>query len=89
MLKVLVFNDDTTTMEFVVSVLEGIFNQSRGEALKTVLSAHRNGSAVCGTYPAPEAHAKVGTAAGLAQRNGYPLRFAVGQADTSTDNPDG
>jgi len=89
MLKVLVFNDDTTTMEFVVSVLEGIFNQSREEALKTVLSAHRNGSAVCGTYPAPEAHAKVSTAAGLAQRNGYPLRFAVGEAATSMDNLDG
>ena len=78
MLKVLVFNDDTTTMEFVVSVLEGIFNQSREEALKTVLSAHRNGSAVCGTYPAPEAHAKVNTAAGLAQRNGHPLPICRG-----------
>jgi ATP-dependent Clp protease adaptor protein ClpS len=89
MLKVLVFNDDTTTMEFVVSVLEVIFNQSREEALKTMLSAHRNGSAVCGTYPAPEAHAKMNTVAGLAQRNGYPLRFAVGEADTSMENPDG
>jgi ATP-dependent Clp protease adaptor protein ClpS len=75
--KVLLLNDDQTTMEFVVQVLESIFGKTRDEALKLVLAIHRDGSGECGVY-APEQAAKIADrVAELARRNGYPLRCIV------------
>lgn len=74
MAKVLLLNDDETTMEFVVQVLEGVFGKTRDEALKLVLAIHRDGSGECGVYPAEQASNIVARVAQLARRNGYPLR---------------
>jgi ATP-dependent Clp protease adapter protein ClpS len=50
MLKVLVVNDQMIPIEFVVSVLEEIFGQSKEEAERTALHAYVNGDAICGIY---------------------------------------
>src|SRR5213080_2820103 len=48
--RVLLLNDDDTTMEFVVHVLERVFGKTHEEALKLVLEIHRDGSGECGVY---------------------------------------
>jgi ATP-dependent Clp protease adapter protein ClpS len=53
--KVILLNDDKTTMEFVVQVLENIFGKTRDEALKMVLGIHRDGAGVCGSM-SPSVH---------------------------------
>ena len=73
--KVLLLNDDQTTMEFVVLVLESIFGKTRDT--KLVLAIHRDGSGECGVYT-PELASKIAErVAELARRNGYPLRCIV------------
>jgi ATP-dependent Clp protease adaptor protein ClpS len=72
--RVLLLNDDTTTMEFVVQVLEGVFGKTREEALKLVLDIDRNGSGECGVYPVAQASTFVARVTALADRSGYPLR---------------
>jgi ATP-dependent Clp protease adaptor protein ClpS len=81
MLKVLVANDDVTPMEFVVWVLEKVFEKSRDEAIKIMLEAHRDGQATCGVYVEARARDLASHATVLAQRAGHPLRFSV--ADSS------
>ena len=77
MLKVSVANDDITPMEFVVELLEGRFGKSRDEAIKIMLEAHRDGSAVCGVYPEARARELVAGAMALAQKAGHPLQFTA------------
>jgi ATP-dependent Clp protease adaptor protein ClpS len=72
--KVLLLNDDETTMEFVVQVLENVFGKTRDEALKLVLEIHRNGSGECGVYSIEQASSIAARVTELARRNGYPLR---------------
>jgi ATP-dependent Clp protease adaptor protein ClpS len=74
MAKVLLLNDDETTMEFVVQVLEDIFGKTRYQALKLMLKIHRDGSGECGVYTVEQASTIVARVAELAGRNGYPLR---------------
>ena len=77
MARVLVLNDDETTMEFVVQALEGVFGKTREEALKLVLEIHRNGSGECGVFPVEQASAIVALGAMLADRHGHPLRCII------------
>jgi ATP-dependent Clp protease adaptor protein ClpS len=79
--KVLLFNDDETTMEFVVHVLENIFGKTRDQALKLVLEIHQNGSGECGVYTAQQAATIVAEVTALAHRNGYPLRCVAQRQD--------
>jgi ATP-dependent Clp protease adaptor protein ClpS len=75
--KVLLLNDDKTTMEFVVEVLEHVFNKTREEALKMVLEIHHAGSGVCGIYEPERAWELATRVRELARQNGYPLRCLV------------
>jgi ATP-dependent Clp protease adaptor protein ClpS len=75
--KVLLLNDNRTTMEFVVQILETIFGKTRDEALRMVLDIHRDGSAVCGIYDPERAWNVAESVAKLAQRNHYPLRCVI------------
>ena len=84
MLKVLVHNDDVTTMEFVAMVLESLFEKSRDEALKIILDTHHHGHAVCGVYADARARDLASQAMVLAERAGHPLQFSV----TDTDSAD-
>jgi ATP-dependent Clp protease adaptor protein ClpS len=75
--KVLLLNDDETTMEFVVQVLEDVFGKTREEAIRLMLEIHRDGSGECGVYAVERASDIAARAEELARRNGYPLRCIV------------
>jgi ATP-dependent Clp protease adaptor protein ClpS len=80
--KVLLLNDNETTMEFVVQVLEGIFGKTREEALKLVLEIHRDGSGECGEYNVERASDIAARVESLAERNRFPLRCIVKPSST-------
>ena len=80
--KVLLLNDNETTMEFVVQVLEGIFGKTREEALKLVLEIHRDGSGECGEYNVERASDIAAQVESLAERNRFPLRCIVKPSST-------
>ncbi|HVF56129.1 MAG TPA: ATP-dependent Clp protease adaptor ClpS [Pyrinomonadaceae bacterium] len=71
--KVLLHNDDFTTMEFVVYVLETIFQRTESEALRVMLQVHNQGVGVAGVYTFEVAEMKVDKVTQLAQANEYPL----------------
>jgi ATP-dependent Clp protease adaptor protein ClpS len=74
MYKVMLLNDDYTTMEFVVEVLMYVFQKSAEEATQIMLNVHRRGVGVCGIYPLEIAETKVDTVQTLARDNGFPLK---------------
>jgi len=71
--KVLLHNDDFTTMEFVVLVLTTIFNRTKDDATKIMLAVHRQGVGVAGVYTHEIAEAKVDKVISLARENEFPL----------------
>ena len=75
--KVLLLNDDETTMAFVVQVLEDIFGMTRDEALKLMLEIHRDGRGECGVYTVEDASDMAARVDELARRHGFPLRCVV------------
>ena len=79
MYKVLLHNDDYTTMEFVVEILMYVFNKSPESAAKIMLNVHQKGIGVCGSYPHEIAETKVDTVHNLARESGYPLRCSMEQ----------
>jgi ATP-dependent Clp protease adaptor protein ClpS len=79
--KVLLHNDDYTTKEFVVMVLQLIFHRSEGEANRIMLHVHNNGVGVAGIYPFQVAETKVAKTMQLAQRYEYPLQLSMEPAD--------
>ena len=74
MYRVMLLNDDYTTMEFVVDVLVYVFQKSPEEATRIMLNVHRSGVGVCGIYPFEIAETKVNTVETLARENGFPLK---------------
>lgn len=80
MYRVLLHNDDYTTMEFVVQVLESVFHKSPSEATHIMLSVHNNGTGVCGIYTAEVAETKVELVHHLARKNGFPLQCSMEEA---------
>ena len=79
MYKVIMLNDDYTPMEFVVMVLEKIFNKSHEEAVKIMLHVHQKGVGVCGVYTYEVAETKVTQVMDLAQQQQYqhPLQCTL------------
>src|SRR3954469_17890987 len=75
--KVLLLNDDYTTMDFVVEVLENVFNKAPAEAYRIMMAVHTQGQGLCGVYPYEVAETKVATVVELARSNGIPLRAAM------------
>jgi ATP-dependent Clp protease adaptor protein ClpS len=78
--KVLLHNDDYTTMEFVVLVLVSIFHRTEGEAVQIMLHVHRNGVGVAGVYTHEVAETRVEQVHALARRHEYPLRASLEEA---------
>lgn len=75
--KVLMHNDDYTTMEFVVEVLQVVFHQTGGAAERIMLAIHFQGVGHCGTYPFAIAETKVQEVRSLARKAGFPLRCSI------------
>jgi len=71
--KVLLHNDDFTTMEFVVDVLVRFFHKDEAEATHLMLYVHHKGRAVAGVYTRDIAETKVVQVTDYAQSHGYPL----------------
>ncbi|WP_035384826.1 ATP-dependent Clp protease adapter ClpS [Ferriphaselus sp. R-1] len=74
MYKVLLLNDDFTTMEFVIEVLQRYFSMELERAMQTMLKVHNEGKAVCGIYTRDIAETKVIQVSQYAKQNGHPLR---------------
>jgi len=80
MYKVLLHNDDYTTMEFVVYVLQGIFHHTEADAMQIMLHVHKNGIGVAGVYTREIAETRIGQVEALARRHEYPLRCSMDEA---------
>ena len=75
--KVIIFNDDFTTMEFVVKILTTVFFKSTMEAEALMMQVHKSESAVVGIYTYDIARSKVQKATRMAREEGFPLRLTV------------
>lgn len=71
--KVILHNDDYTTMDFVIEVLMRIFHKSLTESEQIMLAIHKRGKAVCGIYTYDIAQTKVYQVRQMAKKNGFPL----------------
>jgi ATP-dependent Clp protease adaptor protein ClpS len=75
--KVLLLNDDYTTMDFVIDILESVFHKQPAEAHRIMMAVHTQGKGLCGVYSFEVAETKVATVTTRARDNGFPLRAAM------------
>lgn len=75
--KVLLHNDDYTTMEFVIFILQNVFHKSLEEAEKIMMEVHRAGIGLCGIYTFEIAESKSKKVEQLALKNSHPLRCSI------------
>jgi len=75
--RVLLLNDDYTPMEFVVLVLQDVFNKSREDAMQIMLHVHQTGVGECGVYPYEVAETKVTRVMDTARKNQHPLQCVM------------
>ena len=75
--RVLLHNDDYTSMEFVTKVLESVFHKSPAEAYRIMMQVHTQHQGVCGVYPYDVAETKAHSVGELARREGFPLQISV------------
>ena len=75
--KVVFYNDDFTTMDFVVDVLVSIFDKSHQEAEQIMHSVHETGYGIAGSYTYDIAVSRANLAIQAARKNGFPLRVEV------------
>lgn len=78
--KVLLHNDDYTTMDFVVEILKTVFHKTETEAERIMLNVHKKGLGICGVYPFEVAETKIETVSALAESNGFPLKSSMEKA---------
>jgi ATP-dependent Clp protease adaptor protein ClpS len=72
--NIVFFNDDQTTMEFVVHVMQEFLDLDYDEATKLMLRVHHEGKAICGTYERDEAETRVAAIQALADKHNHPLK---------------
>ena len=72
--KVVLYNDDYTTMDFVIEVLQTFFAMNRERATQVMLKVHQEGSATCGVYSKDIAETTVAQVSAFAKQRVHPLR---------------
>ncbi len=72
--KVFLLNDDYTTMDFVVLILEKVFHKNLVEATQIMLHVHKNGKGLAGVYTREIAETKIVTVNELSQQSSFPLK---------------
>jgi ATP-dependent Clp protease adaptor protein ClpS len=77
MYKILLHNDDYTSMEFVVQVLVGIFNKRTDDAVRIMLDVHKKGIGIAGIYSYDIAITKISQAENMAKEYSYPLKLSL------------
>ena len=77
MYKVILLNDDYTPMEFVVYVLQKIFNKNQEDATQIMLHVHQNGIGICGVYTYEVAEVKCKAVVDIAKENQHPLQSTI------------
>ena len=75
--KVILHNDDFTTQEFVVAILQRYFHKDHAEATHVMLQVHFTGRGVAGVYPRDVAETKVSEVTAEARAHGYPLMLTT------------
>lgn len=75
--KVLLHNDNFTSMEFVVYILQTVFNHGESEAIGIMLNVHRQGIGLAGIYTYEVAEMKVAKVSSIAQAREYPLLCTI------------
>ena len=75
--KVIILNDDYTPMEFVVHVVQEVFNKSHDEATRLMLKIHTEGMGICGMYPLEIAETKMNKVLNLAKEEEHPLQCII------------
>ncbi len=86
--SVVLYNDDYTTMEFVVMVLMEFFSKSETEATRIMLEVHHKGQGVAGTYVRDIAETKAEMVEAHARANGHPLKCTAEPAGDSEEFSD-
>lgn len=77
MFKVLLHNDDFTTMDFVIFILKHVFLKGDIEAIGIMLKVHNEGVGIAGVYPFEVANMKAEKAINLSRANEFPLLCTV------------
>ena len=77
---VVLLNDDYTPMQFVIEVLEGIFQKAPAEAYRIMMQVHLEGRGLAGIYPWEVAETKVDTLLSRAREAGHPLQATIEDA---------
>jgi ATP-dependent Clp protease adaptor protein ClpS len=80
MYRVILHNDDYTTMDFVIDVLISVFHKPAAEAMQIMLDVHKKGKGICGVYTYDIAATKVAQVHELAMRRGFPLKCSLEEA---------
>lgn len=75
--RVLLLNDDYTPMEFVILILESIFQMDREQATRVMLHVHNHGAGECGVFTYEVAESKVAQVMDLAQEQDHPLQCVM------------
>ena len=75
--KVLLHNDNYTTMDFVINVLKSVFHKSNEEANQIMINVHKKGISVCGIYTHEIAETKVYIVNQMAIHNNFPLKCSM------------
>ncbi len=79
MFKVLLHNDDYTSMIFVIEILTGVFRKNNAEAEKIMLQIHETGRGICGVYSFEIAQTKAQQVKQKAKQNEFPLLATIEQ----------
>lgn len=77
--RVVLFNDDTTPMDYVIELLMRMFHHSMEDAKEIMLTVHNAGRGIAGVYPYEIAEQKTSEAAADARTNGYHLQLDIEQ----------